>query len=167
MLKICNAGTAEDCISCNNKCQECRHFAECDYPWISEIWKKNSKLLTPLIPGWVKPTFREGKIVSYTGKYDFCIFNAPKRKDTITIQDICISEEGRGQGIARKLLTELMNMYDRDIVAKCIKGSSADSFWSHLGVKIGEEPSKQSTLCIYQVDNPNKKQVKFSLWEGI
>ena len=161
MFKVCNV---YDCTEAENKCENCKFKDECDYVWISQIWKKNAKLLTPLIPGWIKPDMRAGHIITITGEYDFCIFNVPKRTDTITIQDICVDEGARGQGVSKKLLTGLMEKYDRDIIAKCIKGSSADSFWSHLGNKIGEEPSKQTTLCIYRVKNNNKKFDKIELF---
>lgn len=152
------------CVACNNKCQECEVNTTCDFPWVSAIWKKNSKLLTPLMPGWVKPEFKNKHIVSVSGKYDWCIFNVPKKSDTITIQDICVDEEGRGQGLSKKIINGLMEEYDRDIIAKCIKGSSADSFWSHIGTKLYEEPSKQTTLCVYRVKNTNKKIDKQDLW---
>lgn len=148
----------------DNKCELCPNKGTCDYPWISAIWKKNSKLLTPLNPGWVKPDFRAGHVVTESGKYDFCIFNNPKNKDTITIQDICVDEAGRGQGLSKKLLLNLMETYDKDILAKCIKGTSAESFWSHIGQKLYEEPSKQCILCIYRVTNPYKKQQKVNLF---
>lgn len=161
MFKVCKV---YDCTEAENKCENCKFKDECDYVWISQIWKKNAKLLTPLIPAWVKPDIKAGHIITVTGEYDFCIFNVPKRTDTITIQDICVDEGARGQGVSKKLLNGLMEKYDRDIIAKCIKGSSADSFWSHLGTKIGEEPSKQTTLCIYRVKNINKKFDKIELF---
>ena len=148
----------------NNKCSECEYRNCCDYVWISEIWKKNSDLLTPLMPGWVKPDFKAGHIVTESGKYDFCIFNNPKKKDAITIQDICVDEAGRGQGLSRKLINGLMERYDKDIIAKCVQGSSAESFWSHLGTKISEEPSKKRTLSVYLVENKNKKMFKEDLF---
>lgn len=148
----------------NNKCSECAYQDKCDYVWVTKIWKANSDLLTPLMPGWVKPDFRAGHFVTESGKYDFCAFNVPKKSDTITIQDICVAEEGRGQGLSKKLLTGLMEMYDRDIIAKCVKDSSAESFWAHIGEKIGEEKSKQRMLCIYIVKNNNKRQYKEELF---
>ena len=154
----------KDCSIAKNKCKECPFSSECDYVWIGEIWKKNAKNLTPFNPMYVKPLFRDKHVITITGEYDFCIFNVPKRTDTITIQDICVDEGARGQGISKKILSALMEEYDRDIIAKCIKGSSSDSFWSHQGEKIGEEPSKQTTLCIYRVKNPNKKFDKIELF---
>ena len=161
MLNFCKL---YDCIEAANKCENCKYNTECDYPWVSKIWKKNAKFLTPLIPGWVKPSITDKHMITITGEYDFCIFNVPRRTDTITIQDICVDEGARGQGVSKKLLNALMEKYDRDIIAKCIKGSSADGFWSHLGTKIGEEPSKQRTVCVYKVLNSNKKLVKEELF---
>ena len=57
-----------------------------------------------------------------------------------------------------------MQKYDRDIIAKCVKNSSAEAFWSHVGEKIGEEPSKQRSLCIYKVVNKDKKMTKMELF---
>ena len=154
-----------DCTEANNKCKECKYSnGECDYVWVSKVWQKNANLLTPLIPGWTKPAFKENHVVTESGKYDFCIFNAPKKTDTVTIQDICVDEEGRGQGLSKKLIFGLAEKYDRDIIAKCVEGSSAESFWSHLGEKIGSEPSKQRNLSIYLVRNPKKKVRKAELF---
>ena len=154
----------EDCTLASNKCNLCEFNNTCDYPWVAELWKKNSNLLTPLIPGWVKPEFKKHKIISITGNLDFCIFNVPKTKNYITIQDICVDNTLRGSGIAKQLFSYLMETYDRDILAKCIKGSTADSFWDHVGEKIGEEPSKQSILCIYKITNKHKKYIKKELF---
>lgn len=160
-MKYCKI---EDCTKANNNCNECSFSDSCDYPWVAAIWKKNSELLTPLMPGWVKPEFKAGKIISITGTSDFCIFNIPKKGDTITIQDICVDESMRGQGISKQILQELMVMYDRDIITKCVKDSSAEGFWSHIGKKIREEPSKKRTVCVYKVDNTNKQLRKQELF---
>lgn len=154
----------QDCTFSKNQCNDCKYKIICDYPWVADLWKHNAKLLTPLMPGWVKPEFKNNKIVTITGTKDFCIFNVPRKYDYITIQDICVDESLRGQGIARQILLNLMETYDRDILAKCIKGSSADSFWSHIGEKIREEPSKQTILCVYKVNNTNKKYTKTELF---
>ena len=153
-----------DCSDANNKCKECVYSSICDYIWVSDVWRRNSELLTPLNPMYVKPMFRENHVITITREHDFCIFNVPKRTDTITIQDICVDEAARGQGISKKIINGLMEKYDRDIIAKCVKGSSAESFWSHIGEKIGEEPSKKRDLCIYKVLNKNRKQRKFDLF---
>ena len=160
-MRLCKVA---DCADAKNECSQCKYRESCDFWWVSEVWKKNSNLLTPLIPAWVKESFRNNHVVTESGKYDFCIFNAPKRTDTVTIQDICVDEAGRGQGLSKKLIFGLMEKYDRDLIAKCVKGTSAEAFWSHLGEKIGEEPSKQRDLCIYKVLNPKISARKIDLF---
>lgn len=160
-MKYCKI---EDCTKANNKCSECEFSSSCDYPWVAAIWKNNSDLLTPLMPGWVKPNFRENKIISLTGDSDFCIFNVPKKADYVTIQDICVDESARGKGISKQLIAELMQLYDRDVLVKCVKDSSAEGFWAHLGEKIGEEPSKKRVVSIYRVENKHKQFKKEELF---
>lgn len=153
-----------DCSLANNKCKECQYSDKCDYIWVSNIWKKNSELLTPLMPGWVKPVFKNKKIISFTGNQDFCIFNISKKTGLITIQDICVAQEARGNGICKNILNYLMLTYDTDIIAKCVKDSSAESFWSHVGKKLTEEQSKQRVVCTYLVENKDKKIKKMELF---
>ena len=153
-----------DCTEANNKCKECKYAEECDFPWVAELWKQNSEFLTPLMPGWVKPEFTNGKMITTGTGESWCIFNASKRKGTVTIQDICVGEKSRGKGASREILNYLMTTYDQDIIAKCVKGSSAEDFWSHLGTKIGEEPSKKRDVCVYLVKNPNKRIKKVDLF---
>ena len=153
-----------DCAEADNRCIDCKYEKTCDYPWVAKLWKANATLLTPLMPGWVKPEFRKNKIISVTRESDFCIFNIPKYSDFITIQDICVDKAARGKGISKQILNDLMVKYDRDILAKCIKGSSAENFWAHLGEKISEEPSKQSIVCTYVVLNKDKKIQKERLF---
>lgn len=153
-----------DCTSANNKCALCEHLNYCDYVWVAEIWKKNSELLTPLNPGWVKPSFNSNNIISYTGKEDFCIFLIPKKRDVVCVQDICVAESARGKGISKKIINYLMETFDRDVVAKCVKDSDAELFWSHIGVKIGEDKGKKRSVCEYLVKNTRKKLYKTQLF---
>ena len=153
-----------DCSEACNKCKECKYREICDYVWVGDIWNKNSKVLTPFNPMYVKPLFRQDHIVTITG-HDFCIFNLPKRNDWITIQDIAVGEECRGKGVSKKLIFGLMEKYDKDVFAKCIKDSSAESFWKHIGgIKLDEEQSKKTIVCSYILKNNNKKQNKEELW---
>ena len=148
----------------DNKCETCPHKTTCDYYWVGKIWAKNDKLLTTFNPIWAKPTFKAGQIMTITNEHDFCIFNNQKNKDAVTIYDICVDEKARGKGIAKQIINELMEKFDKDIICKCIKGTSAESFWSHIGEKLYEEPGKQVTLCIYKVVNKNKKLYKVDLF---
>ena len=91
---------------------------------------------------WTKPDMRANKIISITGKYDFCCFNAPKNKDVVVIGDIYVDDAARGQGLSKKLIQYLMKTYDKDVFAKCVKGTSAEAFWSHVGVQIDANDGK-------------------------
>lgn len=153
------------CLECpaDNKCEGCPHNKECDWPWIYKLWNKTPNL-SPCLPNWVKPSIRANKMITIT-KNDFCVFNAPSKKDYITINDIAVDEKCRGQGIAKKLLQSLMDEYDKDIFARCVKDSSAEAFWKHIGaIKLGEEPSKKTTVCLYLLKNEHKKEQKEELW---
>lgn len=153
------------CLECpkDNKCETCKNKDQCDWPWISKLWNKTPNL-SPCLPGWIKPDIRLGKIITITGK-DFCVYSIPKSKDVVVINDIAVSEECRGQGISKKLIYSLMEQYDKDVFAKCIKDSSAESFWKHLGaIKLEEEQSKKTIVCSYILKNENKKTRKEDLW---
>ena len=93
------------------------------------------------------------------------IIHNAKKKDTVTINDIAVDEEARGQGLSKQLIYGIMELSDKDVFAKCIKDSSAESFWKHLGAeKLGEEQSKKTIVCSYILRNKNKKQDKEDLW---
>lgn len=184
--KICQIPVSvSECEEARRKCSECPYRDDCDMYWVSDLWIKENKLnkkdslLGPFLPGWTKPDMRAGKIISFTGKYDFCCFNVPKNRDVVVIGDIYVDDKARGQGLSRKIINYLMEKYDRDIFAKCVRGSSAEKFWSHVGVQIDansglgpdmyEHPvSKDGTpkrdLGWYKVENNNKRKVKENLW---
>lgn len=153
------------CKECpaDNKCDNCPFKNDCDWPWISKLWNKTPNL-SPCLPSWIKPDMRLGKIVTIT-KNDFCVFSLPKKKDYIVINDIAVGEECRGKGVSKKLIFGLMEKYDKDVFAKCIKDSSAESFWKYIGgIKLDEEQSKKTIVCSYILKNNNKKQNKEELW---
>lgn len=160
-MKVCKL---YDCKPAENKCQNCQYSKECDYPWVMKLWDKNSKLLSPNMPGWIKDELRNEQIITYSGYGDFCVFTVPKKYDYVTVNDICVDESVRKQGIAKKLITYLMETYDRDALTKCIKDSSAEEFWKHNAVKLYEHPSTKSTICVYRIKNENKKLYKEELF---
>lgn len=183
MPKICRIPVGkEDCEDKRRKCSECPYKDNCDYFWIGELWeaenKKNGRdsLLGPFNPAFAKPEFRKelGMYISITGKYDFCRFNVSKKKNLIVVYDIYIDEKARGQGIGRKLLEYLMQTYDLDLQAKCVRGTSAESFWQHMGTQIDandgrgpdmyEHREGKRDLGWYRVENKNKKIIKENLW---
>lgn len=171
------------CERLKKKCKSCECRDKCDYYWISELWeaenkkKGNNTTLGVCLPIILKKNIRDGLVISITGKYDFCMFNIPKRKNNyVVISDIFVSEEVRGQHLATKLLNYLMKTYDRDIFAKCVRGSSAEEFWRHVGEQINansdkfidnnlyEERSGKRDLGWYIIRNKSKKQNKENLW---
>lgn len=171
-----------ECEDARRKCEECPYKDSCDYFWVSLLWQAENKkfgkdtLLGPLMPAFVKPDFRAGKVLTFTGKYDFCCFNVPKTKDIIVIGDIYVDEKARGQGLSKKILNYLMSTYDRDIFAKCVRGTSAEKFWQHVGTQVNanidnpsatdwyeHRPGKRD-LGWYIVENKNKKEIKETLW---
>lgn len=185
-IKVCKIPVSRiECEEKRIKCSECPYRDNCDMFWISELWtaenKKSGKdtLLGPFNPAFTKPDIRANHIISITGKYDFCCFNNPKSKDYIVIGDIYVDEAARGQGISKKILNYLMETYDKDIFAKCVKGTSAEAFWSHLGEqldanegrgpdmyehRVGKDGKPKRDLSWYIVKNVNKKENKETLW---
>lgn len=181
--RICNIpAPRSECEDARIKCRDCKYKDSCDCFWISELWQAENKaygkdsLLGPFNPAFVKPDFRSGHVMTITGKYDFCCFNVPKSKDVVVIGDIYVDEKARGQGLSRKIINYLMEKYDRDIFAKCVTGSSAESFWSHIGTQLDanadmivphdlleHRPGKRD-LSWYLVVNNNKKSSKIDLF---
>lgn len=129
------------------------------------------------MPQWEKPDMRHDRFITVgDGKDNFCKCAYSPQKDQITIYDIFVSESARGKGITKQLFNYLFETYDTDIVAKCIKGTSAEDFWSHVGVQIqagrnarvgdlyehpiGKNGEPKKELGWYKVINPNRKHIK-------
>ena len=170
------------CAEVNKKCENCNYKDTCDFYWINKLWTAENKkfgknsLLGPAMPIFIKNDLKAGHILSFTGKYDFCCFNVPKTKDVVVIGDIYVDDAARGQGVSRKIINYLMETYDRDIFAKCVRGTSAEEFWSHVGEQINanidnpnaedmyEHREGKRDLGWYRVENKNKKVNKEELW---
>lgn len=183
-MKVCKIPVSrQECEDKRQKCSECIHNNECDMYWISELWTAENKkfgkdsLLGPYNPAFTKPDIRNNHIISVTGKYDFCCFNVPKSKNIIVVGDIYVDEQARGQKISKQLLDYLMFTYDRDIFAKCVRGTSAEEFWKHLGKQVDANSDKlnhpgdmyehrigKRDLGWYIVENKNKKHNKIDLF---
>lgn len=182
-IKLCKIPVAKaDCEDKRRKCSECPFAAECDCAWISDLWMKENKrygkdsLLGPYNPAFFKPDLRNNHVISITGKYDFCSFNVPKTKDIVVVSDIYVDDAARGQGISKKILDYLMLTYDRDIFAKCVRGTQAESFWSHVGYQVNANADNPNAVDMYEhrlnkrdlgwyrVENKNKKFDKLSLF---
>ena len=106
----------------------------------------------------------------------FVALTSQKRKDVIVIGDIYVDEKARGQHISKQILDYLMTTYDRDIFAKCVRGTSAEDFWRHVGEQIDANPDKPIGHSLYEqrpgkrdlgwyvVKNKNKVQEKVDLF---
>lgn len=180
-IKVCKIPVGKkDCEDARRKCSECPFKENCDVLWIEALWTAENKkfkkdsLLGPYNPAFFKPDIRANHVISITGKYDFCCFNAPKTKDVVVIGDIYVDDAARGQGISKKILNYLMETYDRDIFAKCVRGSSAEEFWKHMGEQVDANDGRGSDmyehregkrdLGWYRVENKNKRIIKEELW---
>lgn len=170
----------DECNNVNNKCEKCKYKNVCDFNWINALWIAENKrfgkesLLGPALPICIKTDLKKQHIISITGKYDFCCFNAPRSKDVVVVGDIYVDEAARGQGISKRLIQYLMETYDRDIFAKCVRGTSAEEFWKHMGTQVDandgrgpdmyEHREGKRDLGWYRVENKNKKIIKEDLW---
>lgn len=180
-MQICQIPVPRsECEDLRIKCEDCQNKNSCDYYWISNLWAAENKefgkdsLLGPLNPGFLKPDFRNNHVISYSGNLDFCCFNVPKTKDVVVIGDIYVDKALRGQGVSKKLINYLMETYDRDIFAKCVRGTSAEDFWSHIGQQVDanegngpdlyEHRAGKRDLGWYRVENKNKKMIKEELF---
>lgn len=186
-IRVCKIPVPrEECEDARRKCSECPYKDNCDGYWIGELWSNDEKtgkesLLGPFMPQWEKPDMRFNRFITCgEGKDNFCKCSYSKQKQQVTIYDIFVADSARGKGITKKIFEYLFETYDSDIVAKCIRGTTAEDFWSHVGVQIqagrntspddlyehpvskNGEPKKE--LGWYRVVNPNKKQVLEELW---
>lgn len=168
------------CEDARRKCQNCPFKDDCDMFWVGNLWMAENKLngkdslLGPFTPMWTKPDMRAGHFITITGEYDFCCFNVPKKKSYVVIGDIYVDEKARGKGLSKQLIQYLMETYDKDIFAKCVRGSSAENFWKHVGVQVDANDGKgpdfyehrrgKRDLGWYLIENKNKKQEEESLW---
>ena len=175
------------CERISKKCATCPCKDKCDYPWVHDIWDNavakegENATLSPCIPIVLKSQIRKKHIISITSEKDFCMFYIPvlpgcKQTGYVVVSDIFVSEDARGQHLATRLLNYLMEKYDRDIFAKCVRDSSAEEFWKHVGeqldanIDIPEEhsmyeqkPGKRD-LGWYTIRNKNKKNSKEALF---
>ena len=161
----------EECEIIKAKCSQCIHKNICDYYWVSNLWENHNKiykddsLLGPCIPISVKSQIRSGKCISITGKYDFCFYNNPKNRPYVVIYDIYVDEIIRGQHIGTQIITELSNRYGKPIFAKCVRGSSAEDFWKHVGIQLNANENNPFINDYYE-HRPNKRDLGWYLVEN-
>lgn len=136
-----------------------------DFDWIYKLHGKNTNLLGAPYPAAIREDIKKERIIINEDKNAFCQFTPMNRNPYSTVHIICVSEEARGKHIASKFLEFIMDAYDSDIQAVCIKDSLSEKFWSSKGKKVGSKNSKSGTeLSIYKVENLNKKTYKIDLF---
>ena len=181
-VKTCSI-PLKKCGKEKDSCWKCPLKRNCDYFWLYRLWTKytikagKNSLLGPCLPAIVKANIRNNRIITITGQKDFCMFGVSLKSNYVTILDIYVADELRGKKIATKLISYLMETYDRDIFAKCVAGTSAEEFWKHVGKQIdanSDSPMEHSwyekrpgrrDLGWYVVENKHKKQNKVELFE--
>ena len=136
-----------------------------DFDWIYKLHGKNSTLLGPPFPAAIRQDLEKGRIIIDDEQQGFCQYTPMNRNPYSTVHIICVAEEARGKHLASSFLDYIMDKHDSDIQAVCIKDTISEKFWSKKGVLTGTKKSKKGTdLCIYQVENKNKKFVKKKLF---
>lgn len=126
-----------------------RYGAEEDFDFIYEIIKKNISNLGYVMPPVIRERISSKMCVVFEDK-GFCLFNVLKRTNQITVSEIAVDSDYRGQGIAQQMLDFIREKHpERFIKAKCVKGTTAETFWNHVADKVGEEEGRKRSLCVY------------------
>jgi len=78
-----------------------------------------------------------------------CNFNVRKKDKTLVIYEIAVDEDYRGRGIAREMITSLLQICDR-ITLKCPVDNDSNYFYKKIGFKlIGVEKGRKRKLFIW------------------
>lgn len=138
-MKVCTI-PVEDCKGV--RCSNCEHQKECDFAWIYNEYKyhlrthRENCLLSPINAAYSKDAVREGKFISVTGGVDFCEFNVAPRYHRVTIYNLYVAPEARHMGIAKQLINYLLEKYKLPVFAKCVAGTTAQTFFKHIGKEV-------------------------------
>ena len=104
-----------------------------EWEQIYKLGGKNSKLLGPSNPAEIRDAIANESllVVSHEDKIvAFCLYNVLKRSDMITVSQICVDDNYRGNKLASKMLDHILDTYKRNIKTTCVKDSTAELFWS-------------------------------------
>lgn len=138
---------------------------ELDFDWIYKMHGKYSDTLGAPYPAAIRQDLTKGRIIIDDEKQGFCQYTPMNRNPYSTVHTICVGERARRKHLASSFLDYIMDKHDSDIQAVCIKDSISEKFWANKGKLIGTKQSKKGTeLCIYFVENTNKKTVKNKLF---
>lgn len=135
-----------------------------DFDIIYKIYGKNTDLLGPPFPAAIREALLKNeilKVVENDTLVGFCNFHKLKDDSQVTVYEICVDDTARGKGYGRLMINFLYEKYKTPIVAKCVKSSTAEVFWSKVGKLLRYEAGKKRELAVYQVGE--HKNIKRSL----
>lgn len=135
-----------------------------DFDAIYKIYGKNTDLLGPPFPAAIREALLKNEILKVMENdilVGFCNFHKLKDDSQVTVYEICVHEIARGKGYGRQMINHLYDKFKIPIVAKCVKDSTAEIFWSKVGKLLRYEAGKKRELAVYQVGE--YKNIKRSL----
>ncbi|MGW2034756.1 GNAT family N-acetyltransferase [Streptomyces sp. NPDC001811] len=102
---------------------------------LGDRYTKTLGLLTP--PAYRKATEDGGLLAAAEGDevLGYALFGLPKRSARIRLAHLCVAEEQRGRGIARRLVEGIKERYPQrlGIKAKCRRDYNLSGMWRSLG----------------------------------
>ena len=145
-----------------------------DISAVDDLMKRNSQTLGFLPTEALNDYLHKGRVLGAKSEGDKLIaylLYAP-RQSSFHIFQLCVSQESKGQGIARKLLEELKGAATTQsaITLNCRRDFAAHQMWPRLGfVPIGEKPGRsaaQLPLTMWHLTLKPTTQMKMELFKA-
>ena len=145
-----------------------------DISAVDDLMKRNSQTLGFLPAEALNDYLRKGRVIGAKDESDRLIaylLYAP-RQSSFRIVQLCVSQESRSQGIARKLLEELKGAATTQsaITLNCRRDFPAHQMWPKLGfVPIGEKPGRSAArlpLTMWHLTLKPVNQLKMELFKA-
>lgn len=131
------------------------------------IYRSNNKSNPKENSAWFPPSVREdiscGRVIFDPQSQGFCNFYPTSRGEVrVTIYNIFVPKEGRGQGAGKRMVNLLRSLYpDRPILAKCPAGIPANEFYKGQGWVLREvlppEGRRKATLNLWVWEPENER----------
>lgn len=131
-----------------------------DFEDVYSLYNNCSKLIGPAVPHAIKERIanKECLIVRNDAGalMGACNFHVLRKEERTSIYEVAVWKEHRRLGVAKNLVYYIRDAYKRPVVAKCIKDSPSELFWSTIGVKLREEEGRKQPVSVYQVGEVRK-----------
>jgi GNAT superfamily N-acetyltransferase len=106
-------------------------------------------------PGMYDEAVKNDQVLVEPKSGSFLNFYPCKRKPHVSIYNLFVHRDYRGQGIGKALTEKLIEMYpNRPFIAKCPEGAKSNTFWVKMRFKKirydAPEGKRQVGLNIYQ-----------------